>query len=114
MKRNVDLTENMMFSQESNIHHSINIFEKSSNYALRKFPWEFSKEQLSQKDKMIVLGNASEREMFYSIRKAVSNVFCDCCGKEIGTLPWRGRLCLKCQSLLEQQLSERCPWRENT
>lgn len=115
MKRNVDLTENMMFSQESNPFHPKVPWRKSSNYVLRKFPWKMSDEQLSQKDNMIVLGSASERKTYHKKQETVSDLFCDRCGKEIRILPWRPLtgLCFQCQSQLHQQLSDRCPWREN-
>ena len=71
--------------------------------------------KLSQKDNMIVLGSASERKRYHKIRETVSDLFCNRCGKEIRIIPWRPltRLYFKRQMQLHQQLSDRCPWREN-
>lgn len=115
MKRNVDLTENMMFSQEAPNYQPNIPWRKNSNFSFRNFPWKMSNEPLSQKYNMIVLGSASERKHFHEILEASSDLFCDRCGKEIRILPWipLTGLCLKCQSQLHQQLSDRCPWREN-
>ena len=116
MKRNVDLTEDMMFSRELNDYHHTFPWSTSSNYTIGKFLGKMSNEQISQKDNIIGLGSASDRERFHEIQKAVSDLFCDRCGKEIRILPWRPvtGLCFKCQSQLHQQFVDRCPWRENT
>ena len=115
MKRNVDLTENMMFSQESNAYQAKVLWRKSSEYVLREIPWKMPDEQIFQKNNIIVVGSSSERRRYHKIREIVSDSFCDRCGKEIRILPWRPLtgLCLQCQSQLHQQLTDRCPWREN-
>lgn len=92
MKRNVDLTENMMFSTK----------QLELSYFFKR--------------KLIVLGSAEERNHFRRLNEAMGDSYCDRCGVEIRVVPWRkeSRLCQVCETELIEKYKDRCPWREHT
>ena len=112
MKRNVDLTENRLFS--NNILFSLIIGEK--------FPWNTSLEEIRSDDDfdldhqekaIIAVGNKSARakERFY--REMDSPDYCDCCGKRMNLKPWDMEIgiCHKCYNYYQEE-KDRCKWRK--
>ena len=98
MKRNVDLTENMIFSRN-------NTFGLIIARIKGKYPWikhineiksddYFSK----QRQRIVTTGNSVERAKIEEFRQMDSQDTCDCCGASLIDIPWDRTygVCKKC------------------
>jgi len=112
MKHNVDLTDNMDFSRDSEIQ--IQSFLRHTKFVKdNNFPWNSkSKGQDSKSSQLFYTGNNAERKQSKLIRDICSSMQCDCCGKRL--LPWEDYkgLCKKCFDYLEESVSGKIPWKE--
>lgn len=114
MKRNIDLTENQMFSRQS--------------FAIRgtlrtifgiEFPWNFSLERIACKEfEAIRTGDKQERESKKLCDEAVSRNYCDRCGAYLVSIPWNRTygLCQRCHDELDIELGRMFvyPWGDET
>lgn len=122
MKTNVDLTENMIFSTHSNNEfHAENILFRNTSNTVSRFEDVLFGEKPTyisyySQNELITVGNASERKFFQIVKKSISPLFCDCCGKELKMVPWKQHtwLCPPCESKMIQQFRDKCPWRTLT
>ena len=112
MKRNVDLTENMFFSNGG----------WSNNFRIidfdRKFPWvasfmEIASDDDSQRDAIIIAGDKETRARIKSYREMDSIDYCDCCGRRMNLIPWDREigLCHECNDYYLKD-EDRCKWRK--
>ena len=119
MKRNVDLTENRMFS----INEEINIL-RFYNEIRNKYPWLGSnivevhdddelRDLGKQRDRIITTGNKATRAKIKEFRQMDSENYCDCCGIRMNLKPWDGEfgVCHRCDDYLENQEIDKCKWR---
>lgn len=119
MKTNVDLTENMIFStHSSNDFHVENILFRNITNTVSRFEDVLLGEKNTcisyySQNELITVGNALDRKNYQFIKKSVSPLFCDCCGKELKIVPWKQHtgLCPHCESKMIQQFRDKCPWR---
>lgn len=113
MKRNVDLTENRLFS-------SIPV-RTIVNSQKERCPWniktmfirsgdEFDLEH--QRESIIATGNRIKRAEISEYRRMDSPNYCDCCGARMNVKPWDKEfgICHKCAVRFEKN-QDRCLWR---
>lgn len=96
MKRNVDLTEDMVFSNRAaNIERFLK--DLSDSYV---YPWEIEHKIENQKHKTIATGNRNDRKEIESFRQLDSGDYCDCCGESLIKIPWDRTygVCKKCSN----------------
>lgn len=117
MKRNVDLTEDMIFSR--NFAPIISI---RSLINKKEMPWtRFIMKQISsdddidldhQRESIIALGNKATRAKIKFYRELDSWDYCDCCGKEMNLIPWDREIgvCHECDRRLTKD-NDKCKWR---
>ena len=120
MKRNVDLTENRIFTIYTNIFDLLTFAELLE----MKFPWEVGRrlEEVhsdddlrlrQQRKNIIATGNKSERANIKFYREMDSPNYCDRCGKEMNLKPWNKEygVCHECHESLERETIDKCLWR---
>lgn len=122
MKRNIDLTENMIFSRPSRSHIGINLrrLEKSMgriSHLWNPNDWLQGEQKDSLIDRqlqIIPLGDRVERMFIKECKKMDSQEYCECCGANLLKHPWNRRygLCDRCDIQLEQSVVhvKRLPW----
>lgn len=121
MKRNIDLTENMMFSR-GNIPLT-NVMRQLSKELDRhlRFRWNFGDQLSSRNESMIPfreqiipLGNRERRIFIAECKEADSPYYCDCCGAYLLKKPWQidglNTLCTRCYNQIEKDIGEKFPW----
>lgn len=120
MKRNVDLTDNMIFSRNNN--NPLFAFLIKEMYEHTKYPWRYSSfdedetenDLRHQKKSLIALGNKKKRAEIRMYREMDNPNYCDCCGRVMNKKPWDNEvgICHKCQELYDKEPDrDKCPWR---
>jgi hypothetical protein len=113
MKSNVDLTQDMIFS---NPRARINIFSLRNLLIKKNYPWDMDKGTFSTitTDSLVLVGNKQNRKYIKMGRKyASAELGCERCGANISQKPWNreGCLCIKCsQELSISYQEEKQPW----
>lgn len=97
MKRNVDLTQNRIFSSKRNVLLPITVKVPLPAKPTTKF----------------ICGNASERKKAMYYLACDNMYYCDRCGCRINVFPWKKErcLCTKCNEELNKQCSKRFLWK---
>lgn len=119
MKRNVDLTENRFFSNDSRFN---GVLFPSVIFA-GKFPWNASVEIIvsdddldadHQRKAIIAVGNKATRAKVKFYREMDSEDYCDCCGVRMNLIPWDREIgvCHKCNGY-HFEAKDKCKWRKN-
>lgn len=120
MKRNIDLTENRIFSSNNIGFNSITIGFITGE----KFPWNVFLERLKSEDELdlehqrnsiLAVGNKETRAKIKFYREMDSLDYCDCCGKRMNLKPWDKEigLCHGCNNHLSKE-DDKCIWRKRT
>jgi hypothetical protein len=112
MKRNVDLTEDRVFSRHNGIDTSTHIAQFIRDMIRGKYPWSVdSRIPLQSRDEddfdyqrtsLVALGNKTKRAEIVEYRQMESGKYCECCGALISKFPWEYRhfamgLCAGCE-----------------
>lgn len=118
MKRNVDLTENLMFHSPGVGNNMAAddrdlLLELVSNQSKAPWNWELGTEisadtLLSKKEEPLVFtGNKEDRAHKKHVMRWETGKYCDCCGRLISKKPWEIKysLCNKCDERFEEK-----PW----
>lgn len=110
MRRNIDLTNNMMFSS-TRLLRGINLrqLEKTLGHKLRLWnpnDWLDGEQKdsiIDRKLQVIPLGDYNERQFIRECIEMDSGSFCDCCGDSLLKHPWSRHygLCRSCAAHLE-------------
>lgn len=117
MKRNVDLTENRIFSVNRNPNNSIaDVFDTLilESITRGKYPWDKISllihydddlDLVHQKNVIIAVGNKTTRAEVEKYRQMDSLDYCDCCGERMNLKPWDREIgtCHKCDSRFERE-----------
>lgn len=123
MKKNVDLTENQIFSRNNLFADMALGVLQLSTLARSKFPWDlkdFRKMRSSdefdlehQIKSLIDVGDKKQRSEVAEFRKMDSLDYCDCCGSRMNLKPWDREIgiCRKCNEHYENYDKARFPWR---
>ena len=116
MKRNVDLTENGFFSNNtwlSNIEINTLIFRMLTTE--EKFPWDvhLKIDENDQRKSIIAIGNKKTRAKVKEHHQMDSPDYCDCCGRMMNLKPWSREvgICHKCNEHIQKQ-KDKCKWRK--
>lgn len=116
MKRNVDLTENRLFSND-------NLLDERLVFGLiaeDKLPWNLFLYQMEsdedikhQRDAVVIVGDKKTREEIKYRRKLDSLDYCDCCNARMNLKPWDKEIgiCHKCDNYYSNN-EDRCKWRK--
>lgn len=113
MKKNVDLTQDMIFSS-SNI--SRNIFNLRELLIEKIYPWDIGTRIFStlNNNSLVLVGDKQNRKYIKMNRKYITaELDCERCGADISKKPWNreGCLCMKCnQELNNEYLEAKQPW----
>lgn len=122
MKRNVDLTENRLFSS-NRVFNDISMGLLTFGVITKeKFPWNFYIEQIRSEDEfdlehqrkgMIAVGNKKMRAEVKMYRQMDDINYCDCCGKRMNLKPWdlEVGICHKCNDYYQKE-NDKCKWRK--
>ena len=123
MKRNIDLTENRMFSS-NNWLSDIGISVLTAGLITgEKFPWNVHLKQIHsdddfdadhQRKAIIAVGNKKTRAKVKEYRQMDSLDYCDCCGIRMNLKPWDFEMgiCHKCDDYYTKQEEDKCKWRK--
>lgn len=123
MKRNVDLTESMIFSRNSWVNRIINIDDFTwGMISGARIPWKIdfkimdSEDELDmnyQRKSLIALGNREMRAEIKLLREMDEMKNCDRCGDKLDKIPWDRQigLCKRCNDDFEKQFNDKCKWR---
>lgn len=119
MKRNVDLTQNRIFSSARPTARDIGLFVfrpvelgkiDSATEVIKLHPWAVDKFQRVHSDadlcdgnseEIIITGNASTRAHKKYWKAADAGDMCDCCGTDLNKKPWDRHYCL-CSSCMDR------------
>ena len=113
MKRNVDLTENGLFSnnnREVSLNNLLRILDIDN-----KHPWKFSDAEIIESDSdliykkpLIVCGSSSDRKKISKRYDFESGRYCDRCGADLTKKPWDKYygLCSRCRDELDIECSK--------
>lgn len=124
MKRNIDLTENMIFSRNSPLNHITDLNDITWRLLSgHKIPWKIdikavnSKDELDmdhQKKSVIALGDKKMRAEIKLLRQMDSMNYCDRCGEKLNIIPWDRQigLCKRCAREFFINYEDRCKWRQ--
>lgn len=107
MKRNVDLTEDMTFSQT--VAFSFLNLDKIKDISLENNDYDYS----VQRQKIIITGNKKARKEIKKWQEIENGCRCECCGANLNRIPWRRNgltICDRCDSYLENTYGKRWPW----
>lgn len=122
MKRNIDLTEDMMFSR-NNMPLRSAMRQSMKDFGWRfRFNWQFedwlsseNESIIPQKEQIIPLGNRETRMFIAECKEADSPYYCDCCGAYLLSKPWQidgfYTLCSRCYNQIEKKHGDKMPWR---
>lgn len=123
MRRNIDLTDNMMFSRPHVDIRGINLrlLEKNLGRKLRLWnpnDWVSDDNKDSMIDRqaqLFPLGDRAEREFIKECKEMDSMDYCDCCGASLVMHPWDRQigLCKRCAEQLDKEHGGRArkiPW----
>lgn len=124
MKRNIDLTDNEIFSRSRNNFFDTELLLKIKSIK-SMFPWSLYKitdnsgdeyDLDHQKESIIAVGNREQRREVQCFREMDSGNYCECCGKRINLTPWNEEfgLCYKCEENFEKtsHSNNKCLWRK--
>lgn len=129
MKRNIDLTENLIFSNNRANDMISNLIRANPEFYIMEtsFPWnptftlihDDSELDLNhQKISLIPLGSKKEREKIKEYRKMDSENYCDCCGKRMNLIPWNVEygICRECDEYYQKhdKNNDKIIWRKNS
>lgn len=119
MKRNIDLTENMMFSRNHGIV-PINLRSLEKRIGRKVTKLVNMGDELDDQDSLIdrekqlfPLGDKMERMFIKECIEMDSGNFCDCCGASLKIHPWNRLygLCAKCADYIDKKYNkEHFPW----
>ena len=124
MKRNVDLTQNRIFSDNfGNI--VVNAILTGKRIIINgKYPWDFSHILTAinsddefdldcQKRSIIATGNKGTRAKMKGYRQMDNLNYCDCCGIRMNLKPWDREygICHRCNSYYQKD-DDKCKWRK--
>lgn len=95
MKRNIDLTQNRVFTTRKTI--TIQVDER----------------QVTDPNVQLICGTASEREEIKRLRHYMDQNFCDRCGCRLSRFPWKKEVCLceRCDRELDKECAARYRWK---
>lgn len=117
MKSNVDLTQDMIFS---NPRTRRDIFSLRDLLIEKTYPWDSGRRIFStttNNNTLVLTGDKRNRKDIKMLRKYVTaELGCDRCGADISKKPWNreGCLCIKCsQELSIGYQEEKQPWTYN-
>lgn len=121
MKSNIDLTENRIFSRNSQNPLDLTI----TDFFNTKVPWKIQSTQIHSDDELdlehqrksiIAVGNREQRAEVRHYREMDSLDYCDCCGTRMNLIPWDREIgvCRKCDEYYKKtDLGfDRCKWRK--
>lgn len=106
MKRNIDLTENQLFTTRSSI--SLDGKIPWSFFDKKRSPLEYDVDLLddnSNSNSLVSVGNKEDRAAFKLVEKFGNGESCLCCGKDLSARPWglSYGLCDKCNEVQDKQ-----------
>ena len=122
MKRNIDLTENRMFSSDNWLTDmSIGVLTLGLITG-EKFPWNAHITTIHsddgfdldrQRKNIIAVGDKVSRAKVKEYRQMDSLDYCDCCGIRMNLKPWDKEIgiCHKCNNHYQKQ-EDKCKWRK--
>lgn len=120
MRRNIDLTENMMFSRNGLSIRSSILRHKGKNLWRKFYNWNFDlindgsqKDSIIDRERQIIhLGDYTERHFIKECIEMDSGNFCDCCGASLLKHPWSRQfgLCKRCASEINGKYTEKKLW----
>lgn len=117
MKRNVDLTENRIFSG-GNFFGALGV--STSPTIKSEYPWIAHLKGITddlylkcQKDSIIAIGTKNNRLEIKYLCQMDSLNYCDCCGVRMNLKPWEREIgvCHKCNSYYKKD-QNKCLWRK--
>lgn len=123
MKRNIDLTEDMIFSRKSILSNVIDLNNLNWGFIARdRIPWRIDFELVNSEDELdmdhqrkslIALGNKAMRKKIKLFREMDSMNYCDRCGDKLNSIPWDRQvgLCKKCNDDFSREFDDKCKWR---
>lgn len=117
MKRNVDLTADFDFQNNTGNNHTVRlnnarlrIFKNSIyNHPIVDTPYCIKNDIEHREMGGIVQGEKYRRQFINTVRQPV---YCECCGRTL-KYPWeqfRGTLCSRCDNAIEEDFSQ-IPWK---
>ena len=123
MKRNVDLTQNRMFSNNFG-NMTVNAILTGRRIIINGvYPWDYSNiivevnsdDELDldhQQKSLIALGDKAMRARIKEYRQMDSDNYCDCCGIRMNLKPWDREIgiCHRCD-LSYKKDDDKCKWR---
>ena len=115
MKRNVDLTENRMFTTPTPLAGLAKLIHDALKVTK---PWDFENnpKQLasemdlaitSKQNRVFAVGNREERQRWKLNQAYDTDEICDCCGQSRGKKPWARKRC-NCYSMT---YTPKIPWK---
>lgn len=124
MKRNVDLTQNRIFSNNFG-NMTVNAILNGRRIIINGvYPWDYSNiitevnsdDELDmdhQKRSIIALGDKAMRSRIKEFRQMDSLNYCDCCGIRMNLKPWDREygVCHRCNSYYLKD-DDKCKWRK--
>lgn len=123
MRRNIDLTDNMMFSSPIMDVRGINLRLLEKNFGRKFHLWnpndwsngEAKDSIIDRQKQLFPLGDKEERDFIRECIEMDSMDFCDCCGASLVVHPWARNfgLCSKCTRQLEDNYGnhrKNLPW----
>ena len=114
MKRNVDLTEDRLFTTPEEPTGITKILFDWFADQQRK-PWEFNITEINSEldfecailhPPLIATGDKADRERWYRAQKESADEICDHCGQDKGKLPWAKKKC-NCYAMTFER---KIPW----
>lgn len=96
MKRNVDLTQNRTFRDETNVLTVLKLFPWDDIAPWRKVTDESMLHNSSKE--LLFTGDCEERQIKRMAQMYDVGGICECCGKDINARPWKRvySLCIEC------------------
>ena len=106
MKRNVDLTDNQIFSSNNNFFNLIDVrLLLGSIVGLQEIKSDY--DLVDPDHEVYFTGNQAQRaEKRYYQQDKLNELYCDCCGKRLIYVPYREinySLCKECGSRFEEE-----------
>lgn len=115
MKRNVDLTENHVFSQGIHIIPAFPVLFEQMGFTFTFHFWDFEHIQMVHSDgdlsghssKLVLCGNATQRQSQRFAKSLDAGEICERCGTPLTVKPWARHYCLcqRCDDNLEKEFS---------